>query len=89
MPREYRLQRGEVSPGHKGSTDDQEHEEAHPPRDNWADIFTQRKADGKAVQLLVLTIDSPDIACIRRNCGLVGKPESLNLHITILERKYI
>ena len=81
MPREYRLQRGEVSPGYERSTDHQE-------RDG-VDIFTQRKAYGKDVQLLVLTIDSPDIACIRKNCGLVGKPHSLNLHITILERKYI
>ena len=35
MPREYRLQRGEVSPGYERSTDHQEREEARPPQDNW------------------------------------------------------
>ena len=34
MPREYRLQGGEVSPGPERSADHQEREEARPPQDN-------------------------------------------------------
>ena len=89
MPREYRLQEEKFLLDTNDLQIIKNVRRPVPLKITGVDIFTQRKADGKAVQLLVLTIDSPDIACIRRNCGLVGKPVSLNLHITILERKYI